>query len=352
MKALITGVTGQDGSYLSELLLDKGYEVIGVHRRSSTKNLWRIDKILRASDPSFKLVEGDVSDYISMSNIKKKKKPDEIYNLAAQSHVHTSFEQPFYTTQVNYFGCLNILEIVKNSGLDCKIYQASRSEMFGSNINTDYQDVFVTIDSNSDYGKMLTNLYNNVYQDENTPFSPNSPYAISKLAAHNAIRLYRDSYKLKCCARILFNHESPRRGDEFVTKKIANYVRKIMTNTRGLCSVHGSTKLELGNLQAKRDWGYAPEYCNAMWLMLQEKEMDDYVIATGETHTIQDFLEEAFGSQGFDWRQFVVVKDNLKRPCEVSFLRGVADKAKKKLGWQPEITFKKLVHIMLFGGYY
>lgn len=338
--ALITGILGQDGSYLAEFLLEKNYDVVGIYRRSSSPNFSRIAHIKH----KIRLVEGDVTDYTSLFQIIHDCCPDEIYNLAAQSHVHTSFKQPFYTNEVNYIGVLNFLEILKR--YKCKFYQASTSEMFGSEIET---------------SRGLA-LGGEPYQDEYTRMTPNSPYAISKLAAHNAVKLYREAYGIHASCGILFNHESPRRGDEFVTKKITDYVRKLkplivktITGDNGekytdCHNFHTLGNLKLGNLDAKRDWGYAKDYVEGMWAMLQQEKPDDYVLATGETHTVKEFLTEAFSQIGVkDWESFVEIDNSLKRPSEVPYLCGYADKAKRVLNWVPKTTFKELVRIMLNG---
>jgi len=358
-KAFITGITGQDGSYLAELLLDKGYEVMGLYRRASSPNFSRIAHIKN----EIKLVEGDITDYASCFSLLNNFRPNEVYNLAAQSHVKSSFDQPFYTTQVDYLGCLNLLEICKNLKLDMmswgeeiKFYQASTSEMYGSNYTNGWLDVkknepispFPYMQHEKvPFPYTITEVRTEYhYQDEFTPFAPNSPYAIAKLAAHHAVRLYREAYGLHASCGILFNHESPRRGDEFVTKKITNYVRKAkhlkMTGWPWM-----DNKLKLGNVKAQRDWGYAPNYVEAMWLMLQQDDPDDYVIATRETHSVEDFLSEAFGYIGEDWTKFVEFDRQLERPSEVPFLRGSAQKAKEKLGWTPKTTFKELVRMMV-----
>jgi len=315
-KALITGITGQDGSYLAELLLDKGYEVYGIIRRTSTFTTDRIDHIYQ--DPHerkarLKLIYGDLSDSSSIIKILSDVKPDEIYNLAAQSHVRVSFDIPEYTGDVTGIGALRILEAVRFLGLKTKFYQASSSEMFG--------------------------LVQAVPQKEDTPFYPRSPYAVAKLYAHWITTNYRESYGIFACSGILFNHESPRRGETFVTRKITQAVAHIKAGLQD--------KLYLGNLDSKRDWGYAKEYVEAMWLMLQQDEPDDYVIATNETHTIKEFLEEAFSHAGLNWKDYVEFDEKYLRPAEVDLLIGDYDKAKKQLGWEPKTKFKELVKIMV-----
>jgi GDPmannose 4,6-dehydratase len=316
-RALITGITGQDGSYLAELLLDKGYEVYGIIRRASTFNTHRIDHIYQ--DPHQKnlklqLLYGDLSDagflYSALSSIK----PDEIYNLAAQSHVRVSFDIPEYSGDIDALGAVRILEAMHRLGLSkTKFYQASSSEMFGK--------------------------VQQVPQKETTPFYPRSPYAVAKLYGHWITKNYRESYGLFACSGILFNHESPRRGETFVTRKITRAVAHIKLGLQDT--------LFLGNLDSKRDWGYAKEYVEAMWLMLQQEKPDDYVIATGETHTVREFVEEAFKYAGLDWKKYVKFDERYLRPAEVDLLIGDASKAKKQLGWQPKTTFKDLVKIMV-----
>lgn len=316
-KALITGITGQDGSYLAELLLEKGYEVYGIIRRASTFNTDRIDHIY--ADPhqngaKLKLIFGDLSDSSSIIRILSEVQPDEIYNLAAQSHVRVSFDIPEYTGDVVALGALRILEAMHFLGMkNTRYYQASSSEM---------------------YGKVQA-----VPQTEETPFYPRSPYAVAKLYAHWITKNYRESYGMYACSGILFNHESPRRGETFVTRKITRAVAHIKAGLQD--------KLYLGNLDAKRDWGYAKEYVEAMWLMLQQDEPDDYVIATNETHTIKEFLEEAFSHVGLKWEDYVEFDARYERPAEVDLLIGDPSKAEKKLGWKPKTTFKKLVQIMV-----
>jgi len=344
-EALITGITGQDGSYLAELLLEKGYSVTGIYRRCSTPNFDRIKKIKN----KINLIEGDITDSSFLINLFNEYSFDEVYNLCAQSHVGTSFKNPIYTTNTNYIGVLNLLECIKNTKwTKPRLYQASTSEMFGSNCTStmDYEDM--TLTNHIDFKKYLSLPVGwcRPYQNENTPFAPNSPYSIAKLAAHNAVRLYRESYGIYACAGILFNHESPRRGDEFVTKKIANYVKKCkMLKDTGWPWMN--EKLKLGNLEAGRDWGYAKDYVEAMWLMLQQDKADDFVIATAETHTVKDFLNEAFGLIKEDWNKFVEIDEQFKRPCEVPYLCGSYAKAKEKFGWSPKTTFKELVKLMV-----
>jgi GDPmannose 4,6-dehydratase len=315
-RALITGITGQDGSYLTEFLLEKGYEVHGMVRRTSTFNRGRLDAVW--SDPQLSetrlfLHYGDLGDSGSMMRWLVRFQPDEIYNLAAQSHVRVSFDNPEYTLDANVTGTMRLLEAIRESGLKTRFYQASSSEM---------------------YGKVRE-----VPQTEKTPFYPRSPYAVSKVAAYWATVNYREAYGLHATNGILFNHESPRRGEAFVTRKITRAVAHIAAGLED--------KLYLGNLEAKRDWGYAREYVEAMWLMLQQEEPDDYVIATGETHSVQEFLEEAFRHVGRDWRRYVVHDPRYLRPSEVDLLVGDSSKARRQLGWKPSTTFKDLVRIMV-----
>lgn len=318
-KALITGVTGQDGSFLAELLIAKGYDVHGVVRRASTFNTDRLDEIY--ADPhdargALHLHYGDVTDGAALRQIVEKVQPDEIYNLAAQSHVRVSFDQPLYTADVVATGALRVLDTVRdyclNTGRHVRLYQAGSSEMFGSASPP---------------------------QSETTAFFPRSPYAASKVAAHWYAVNYRDAYGLFICNGILFNHESERRGETFVTRKI----------TRALGRIHCGLqdKLFLGNLEASRDWGYARDYVEAMWLMLQQSEPDDYVIATGESHTVREFLELAFAHCGLDWRQYVEIDRRYMRPTEVDFLCGHPQKACTKLGWKAQTSFEALVRIMV-----
>lgn len=306
--AFITGITGQDGSYLAELLLNKGYEVHGLMRRSSSNNTTRIDHIRN----KIILHYGDLSDSERIQTILKTISPDEIYNLAAQSHVKVSFDNPVYTGDITGLGTTRILEAIHGVCPHSKFYQASSSEMFGSSPPP---------------------------QNENTPFAPRSPYGCAKLYSYWMTRNYRDGYNLFACNGILFNHESPRRGEEFVTKKITMGIANIL---------FGNQKtIELGNISSKRDWGYAPEYVEIMWKMLQQKEPDDYVIGTGETHTIQDFLVKAFEYAGMIWENHVKTTDVHYRPNEVDILCADPTKAKNKLGWSPKTTFNEIVKIMV-----
>ena len=320
--AVVFGVTGQDGSYLTDLLLSKDYRVIGVARRSSVDTTERLDENIK--NVNFTVIEGDITDGFCVSDIINKYEPEEVYNLAAQSHVGTSFKQPTLTWDVTGGGCLNILEAIRVSPRvdDIRFYQASSSEMFGKNFTL------------TDDGK---------YQDENTAFMPQSPYAIAKLAAHHLVRNYRDSYGIHASSGILFNHESERRGENFVTRKITKWIGKFVASGKD----ENFPKLRLGNLQARRDWGHAKDYVRGMWLMLQQEEPDDYVIATGETHSVEEFLEYAFEHAGLgDWNQYVYIDPKFFRPAEVDYLLGNPSKARRKLGWEPEIKFRRLAELM------
>jgi GDPmannose 4,6-dehydratase len=315
-KALITGITGQDGSYLAEFLLKKGYEVHGLYRRSSSFNTSRLTGIWQdPHEPNPRLLGryGDLSDGVSLVKMLYEVQPDEIYNLGAQSHVRVSFDIPEYTADVAALGTLRILEAIRETGAKTRFYQASSSEMFGK--------------------------VQEVPQRETTPFYPRSPYAVSKVFAYWATVNYRESYNLFACNGILFNHESPRRGETFVTRKITRAIAYIKAGLQ--------TKLYLGNLNAKRDWGYAKEYVEAMWLMLQQEKPEDYVIATGETHSVSEFCEEAFNCVGLNWKDYVEIDPRYFRPAEVDLLIGDASKAKRLLGWEPKTKFKELVHLMV-----
>lgn len=339
MKAIIFGVTGQDGSYLSELLLEKEYKVVGVNRRSSTNNTERLSHLL--SNPDFSLIEGDVTDFISVSSIINDQQPNEVYNLAAQSHVATSFNEPQHTWKVDAEGPLNILESVRRHSFNAKFYQASTSEMFGSSVDTDG------------------------YQRETTPFVPQSPYAIAKLAAHHKTRIYREAYGMYACSGILFNHESERRGEKFVSRKITKWVAEFkgwmngenkpfdaVSDPDNIISVMNPEetfpKLRLGNLDAARDWGYAPDYVKAMWMMLQQEQAEDYVIATGTSRTVRDFIRIAFDFIGIkQWENLVVIDPEFYRPAEVEFLHGDYNKAKSEISWSPETSFNEMVKRMV-----
>jgi len=315
-KALITGITGQDGSYLAELLLAKGYEVHGIIRRASTFNTGRIDHLYQdphINDVQLFLHYGDTADSTSLIKLLYRIQPDEIYHLAAQSHVRVSFDIPEYTGDVTGLGTLRILEAIRETGVKAKFYQASSSEM---------------------YGKVQE-----VPQRETTPFYPRSPYGAAKVYAYWVTVNYRESYGIFACNGILFNHESPRRGETFVTRKVTRAVAYIKAGLQD--------KLYLGNLNAKRDWGYAKEYVEAMWRMLQQEEPDDYVIATGEMHSVQEFVEEAFSYAGLDWQDYVEIDPKYYRPSEVDLLVGDASKAKRILEWEPKTTFQDLVSLMV-----
>jgi GDPmannose 4,6-dehydratase len=314
-RALITGVTGQDGSYLAELLLKKGYEVYGIVRRSSSFNTARIDDIYQdPHDPDYRLrlIYGDLNDASSLNRILRTVKPDEIYNLGAQSHVRVSFDVPEYTAEVTGIGTVRLLEAIRESGINPRFYQASSSELFGSSPAP---------------------------QSEVTPFHPRSPYGVAKLYSFWITVNYRESYDMFACNGILFNHESPRRGETFVSRKITRAAARIKLGLQD--------KLFLGNLEAKRDWGYAGDYVEAMWLMLQQDRADDFVIATGECHTVRDFLNEAFGYLDIDWNKHVEIDPRYFRPAEVDELRGDMTKARQLLKWQPKVTFKELVRMMV-----
>jgi GDPmannose 4,6-dehydratase len=315
-RGLITGITGQDGSYLAELLLAKGYEVHGIIRRASTFNTSRLDPIY--SDPHsgrarLFLHYGDLSDASALARLLGKVQPEEIYNLAAQSHVRVSFDSPEYTTDITATGCVRLLEAIRETGIKPRFYQASSSEMFGK--------------------------VREIPQTEQTPFYPRSPYGCAKAYAYWITVNYRESYGLHASNGILFNHESPRRGETFVTRKITRALAQILAGLQD--------KLYLGNLDAKRDWGYAKEYVEAMWLMLQQDQPDDYVIATGETHSIREFLDVAFGYLGLNWEKHVAIDERYYRPTEVDLLMGDPSKAKRHLGWEPKTKFVDLVKLMV-----
>jgi len=315
--ALITGITGQDGSYLAEFLLAKGYEVHGIIRRSSVFNTERIEQIYQDPHESHRrlfLHYGDLSDASNLNQLLKTIQPTEIYNLGAQSHVKVSFEIPEYTGNVDALGTLRLLDAIRENKLATKFYQAGSSEMFGEVLETP--------------------------QKETTPFNPASPYGAAKVFSHHICKNYRAAYGMFICNGILFNHESPRRGKTFVTRKITTGIASILAGK--------TDKIYLGNLEAKRDWGFAPEYVEAMWLMLQQDKPDDFIVATGETHSIKEFLDEAFGLVGIkDWQKNVGIDPEYYRPQEVNLLLGDPSKAKKVLGWEPKVKFKELVKIML-----
>ncbi|HEX8491229.1 MAG TPA: GDP-mannose 4,6-dehydratase [Pyrinomonadaceae bacterium] len=315
-RALITGITGQDGSFLTELLLKKNYEVYGIIRRSSSFNTDRIDHLYQdphEPDTRLRLVYGDLNDSSSLNTVLRQTQPDEIYNLGAQSHVRVSFDVPEYTAEVTGLGTVRILEAIRETGIRPKFYQASSSELFGKVLETP--------------------------QTERTPFYPRSPYGCAKAYAYYITVNYRESYDLFACNGILFNHESERRGETFVSRKITRAATRIKLGLQD--------KLYLGNLDARRDWGYAGDYVEAMWLMMQADEPDDYVIATGETHSVRDFLNEAFGLLDIDWKEHVDIDPRYYRPTEVDLLLGDASKARQKLGWEPKVSFKELVRLMV-----
>ncbi len=315
-KALITGITGQDGSYLTEFLLKKGYTVYGIIRRSSNFNTQRIDHVYEdphVKDRNLHLVYGDTNDASSLNRLMKTIQPDEVYHLAAQSHVKVSFEVPEYTGEVTGLGTTRLLEAIRDSGVKTKFYQASSSEMYGKVLETP--------------------------QKESTPFYPRSPYGAAKVYAYWMTVNYREAYNMYACNGILFNHESPRRGETFVTRKITMALARIKNGLQD--------KLYLGNIDSKRDWGFAGDYVEAMWLMLQQSKAEDYVIATGETHSVKDFLKQAFDYAKLDWRKYVVIDKSYFRPTEVDLLLGDASKARKKLKWKPKVTFPQLVHMMV-----
>jgi GDPmannose 4,6-dehydratase len=308
-KAFITGITGQDGSYLAEILLEKGYEVFGMVRRSSSFNTARIDHIFG----DIELVFGDLSDGSVLNQLMRTIRPDEVYNLGAQSHVRVSFDIPEYTADTDAMGTLRLLDAIREEGVQARFYQASSSEMFGQ--------------------------AREIPQTEETPFHPRSPYGVSKVFSYWITRNYREAYGMFAVNGILFNHESPRRGPTFVTRKITRAVGAILRGEQ--------SELRLGNLEAKRDWGYAKEYMEGAWQMLQVDEPDDFVLATGETHSVADFLAEAFGHADLDWRDYVQIDERYYRPAEVDVLIGDYSKAKGKLGWEPKVRFKELVQMMV-----
>lgn len=315
-RALITGITGQDGSFLTELLLEKGYEVFGIVRRSSSFNTERIDHLYQdPHEPNTRLrmFYGDLNDSSSLNTILRKTEPDEIYNLGAQSHVRVSFDVPEYTGEVSGLGAVRLLEAIRATGLQPRFYQASSSELFGK--------------------------VHEVPQSETTPFHPRSPYGCAKAYAYHITVNYRESYGMFACNGILFNHESERRGETFVSRKITRAATRIKLGLQ--------EKLYLGNLDAERDWGYAKDYVAAMWLMLQAEVADDYVIATGETHSVRAFLDETFGYLDLDWQEHVETDPRYFRPAEVDLLLGDASKARRELGWEPKVSFSELVRLMV-----
>ena len=314
-KALITGITGQDGSYLTDFLLSKGYEIHGIIRRSSSLNRARIDHLYQDTHQPgvrFFLHYGDLADSEQLSDLIYNVKPDEIYHLGAQSHVRVSFDLPEYTSNITGLGTTRILEALRRSGVAARFYQASSSEMFGAA---------------------------NPPQSESTSFHPRSPYAVAKVYAYWMVRNYREGYNLFACNGILFNHESPRRGETFVTRKITRTLARIKSGKEKF--------LYLGNLEAKRDWGFAPEYVEAMWLILQQDAPDDYVIGTGESHSVREFVVDSFAYAGLDWEKYVKIDQKYYRPTEVEFLQSDASKARTQLAWHPLVSFKELVRIMI-----
>jgi GDPmannose 4,6-dehydratase len=308
-RAFITGITGQDGSYLAEILLEKGYDVYGMVRRSSSFNTARVDHIFN----EIELVFGDLADGSVLNQLMRTIRPDEVYNLGAQSHVRVSFDVPEYTADVDAMGTLRLLDAIREEGVGARFYQASSSEMFGKATE--------------------------VPQREQTPFHPRSPYGVAKVFGYWITRNYRESYGMYAVNGILFNHESPRRGPTFVTRKITRAVGAILRGEQD--------ELLLGNLEAKRDWGYAKDYMEGAWRMLQADEPDDYVLATGETHSVQEFLDEAFGYAGLDWREYVKIDERYFRPAEVDLLIGDYSRARERLGWEPTVRFPELVRMMV-----
>lgn len=350
MKAFITGITGQDGSYLAELLLEKGYTVIGMHRRNAVNNFKNIAGII--NNPNLILVSGDLTDYSSLLSLVSAYMPDEIYNLAAQSHVGVSFNEPLHTWDVTAKGCINLLEVIRylySETYKPRFYQAGSSEMFGSMYSLEY-DVVQHFDYNEYHpNTLLKNLTNGkfAYQDEETPFKPQSPYAIAKVAAHQLVCLYRKAYGIHASNGILFNHESPRRGENFVTRKVTQYVSKLAVAKETSSFSSSYPKLHLGNLDAKRDWGYAKDYVKAIWMMLQKSVADDYVICTGKTNSVEHLCKYAFEFIGEDYKKYVVIDEKFKRPSEVPHLLGKCDKAERLLKWKPTVTFDELIELMI-----
>jgi GDPmannose 4,6-dehydratase len=318
--AIITGITGQDGSYLAENLLQKGYGVVGLYRRTSSVNFDRLKNIV--NHPRLVLEEFDLTDPSDCTDMITKHRPKEFYNLAAQSHVATSFKQPTTTFEIDAVGVINILENIRKFSSTTRFYQASTSEMFGRNYS---------IDSDG-----------NKYQNEETPLLPQSPYAVAKLASHRMVQIHREAYNLYACSGILFNHESPRRGENFVTRKITKYIGRLVNN-----KLEHDEKLKLGNINAVRDWGHAKDYVEAMRLMLIRDKADDFVISTGQCQTVENFLKESFSFVNKDYKDYVVIDPSLYRPAEVEYLKGDCNKARKLLNWIPKITFQQLVHDMV-----
>lgn len=342
--SIVTGVSGQDGSWLAELLLDKGYKVYGIKRRTSTDNLWRIKHLLNNSN--LEIIEGELTDACSMNNIVSLIKPDELYNLAAMSHVHSSFEQPAYTFDVNARGVVYLLESIRSNSRYTKFYQASTSEVWGSN---------------------YTEKDGEKYQDENTSFSANSPYALSKIAAHHAVDLYRKAYGMFACAGILHNHEGSRRGEEFVTRKITKWIGEYInwrnkTTIQGVdvnqfclddpkyiwCLCDKFPKLRLGNLDTYRDWSDARDMVCGMWMIMQQYEPKDFVLGSGKARTVREFCKQAFSIINIsDWEKYIYIDPKFFRPCDVEFLQAKPTKANKELGWKPKISFEKMIEEMV-----
>lgn len=318
--AVITGITGQDGSYLAEYLLGKGYGVVGLYRRSSSNNFERINSI--RNHKRLILEEFDITDPSDCINIIVKHRPKEFYNLAAQSHVATSFKQPTTTFEIDTIGVINLLEAIRRFSSTTKFYQASTSEMFGKNYSVDADG--------------------NKYQNEDTILMPQSPYAVAKLASHRMVQIYREAYDLYCCSGILFNHESPRRGENFVTRKITSYIGRLENNI-----IDNNTKLKLGNLDASRDWGHAKDYVRGMYLIMQKPKPEDFVLSTGDTHTVKEFLIKCFSLVNKNYQDYVEIDPDLYRPAEVEYLKGNSKKAKSELGWEPSISFDDLVKDMV-----
>jgi len=315
-KALITGITGQDGSYLAEFLLNKGYEVHGLIRRCSSFNTQRIDHIYQdphEPDPQLFLHYGDLTDGTGLREVLTRVQPDEVYNLAAQSHVRISFDQPVYTAQVDAVGTIRLLEAIRDTGINSRFYQAASSEMYGRAVE--------------------------VPQSEATPFHPRSPYGCAKVYGYWQTVNYRESYEMFCCNGILFNHESPRRGETFVSRKITRAATRIKEGLQ--------EKLYLGNLDARRDWGYAGDYIEAIWLMLQQEKADDYVIATGQTHSVRELLDLAFDKLDLNWHDYVEIDSRYFRPAEIEILQGDASKARRELAWEPKLSFEELIAMMI-----
>lgn len=346
--AVIFGVAGQDGSYLSELLLGKNYRVIGVTRRSSVPRYDNLSSLL--NNPNFTLVEGDITDPSSVNKIMIDYKPDECYNLAAQSHVASSFEQPTCTFNINAVGTLNILDGIKMHSPTTRMYQASTSELFGNNY---HKEPSKYDERNEPYAYIK-------YQDETVPFSPRSPYGVSKLAAHELVRVYRQSYGLYACAGILFNHESERRGHNFLTRKVTKWLGQFYRD-HGMKMAGGNIpvipdrdKLRLGNLDAYRDWGHAEDYVRAMHMMLNQPTPKDYVVSTGESHTVREFVDKAFRvvNKSLDYNNYIIIDPKFYRPCEVDYLEGRSYRIQAELGWQPTINFNQLVTRMVEGDMY